>query len=234
MSYPNVIQDISALTSKHDSEISNLQTIKANKTDLNSYLKLSGGNTTGTITSNLETVTWYNGNTGKSIINSNVSKGQYTTLWRYPSTNGVFTLSGWQGSIYLNYTSDAIIADGTNTTSHKIQLLNEDGTTFHNHYITASARNNSGGWYRKWSNGWIEQGGNFTNSARQTTINFFIPFTQNTYQAFACIQHGAPAWTATTTACIVYNSRTTTSMVVQIYHNTSNTTGLNSWYVCGI
>ena len=234
MSYPNILQDVQTLETKHSSDFNSLNTNKANKSDLNKYFPLTGGLVTGTLKSNLITTTWLNGNTGLSIINSDVTKGAYTTLWRYPSHNGVFTLSGWQDSIYLNYTEDGIINDGTNSTTKSIKLLSENGSTYQNHYITAAARNDSGGWFRKWSNGWIEQGGNFSNNARQTTINFFTPFTQNTYQAFACIQHGFGDWSATTTACIVANSKTTTSMIVQIYFNTNHTTGLNSWYVCGI
>ena len=86
-------------------------------------------------------------------------------------------------------------------------------------------------WYRKYSDGFIEQGGNFTNSARGTTITFPLAFTSTNYQALACINHADNGWTATTTACV--RARTTSNMVVQIYYNSSNTAGLNSWYACG-
>jgi hypothetical protein len=86
-------------------------------------------------------------------------------------------------------------------------------------------------WYRKYSDGFIEQGGNFSNSARGTTITFPLAFTSTNYQALACINHADNGWTATTTACV--RARTTSKMVVQIYYNSSNTTGLNSWYACG-
>lgn len=86
-------------------------------------------------------------------------------------------------------------------------------------------------WYRKYSDGFIEQGGNFSNSARGTTVTFPLAFTSTNYQALACINHADNGWTATTTACV--RARTTSNMVVQIYHNSSNTTGLNSWYACG-
>ena len=86
-------------------------------------------------------------------------------------------------------------------------------------------------WYRVYSDGYIEQGGNFSNSARGTTITFPKAFTSTNYQALACINHADNGWTATTTACV--RARTTSNMVVQIYYNGSNTTGLNSWFVCG-
>ena len=49
MSYPNITDKITYLEQRHIQDVSNIDTNKANKTDLNNYLPLSGGNVTGAI-----------------------------------------------------------------------------------------------------------------------------------------------------------------------------------------
>ena len=82
------------------------------------------------ITSSTTTGTYINGNKGVNvIINSTAGAGAYTTVLRYPSTNGVFTFSGHQQAFNLNYTTNSVINAGTNTTTYSVQLLNESGNT---------------------------------------------------------------------------------------------------------
>jgi hypothetical protein len=100
--------------------ISEIDTIKS------TYLPLSGSKT---INSSLTTSTYLNGNKGISIINSNVTSGAYTTLWRYPSTNGVFTISGYKGLLQAFYTGNDIIAEGTNSVTKTLTLLDESGNS---------------------------------------------------------------------------------------------------------
>ena len=85
-------------------------------------------------------------------------------------------------------------------------------------YVIESGSNDNG-WYRKWSDGWIEQGG--TRVAKNTweTITFLKPFINTNYTALTSNSAGG------TNANGIRN-KTTTSM--QIYQNWQY-----DWYACG-
>ena len=55
-----------------------------------------------------------------------------------------------------------------------------DGVAKPNAYVTTAWRSGSS-WYRKWSNGFIEQGGTATTSGASTTISLHTPFTSTSY-----------------------------------------------------
>lgn len=55
-----------------------------------------------------------------------------------------------------------------------------DGVPKPNAYVTATWRSGPS-WYRKWSNGFIEQGGTTTTSGASTTISLHTPFTSTSY-----------------------------------------------------
>jgi len=55
-----------------------------------------------------------------------------------------------------------------------------DGVAKPNAYVTATWRSGPS-WYRKWSNGFIEQGGTATTSGASTTISLHTPFTSTSY-----------------------------------------------------
>ena len=79
--------------------------------------------------SDLNTNTWLAGNKGSAILNSEATGGSYVAFLKYPSTSGVFTLSGHQSALMLNYTDNTIIEAATNTTTHKLKLLDGNGNT---------------------------------------------------------------------------------------------------------
>ena len=95
-----------------------------------------------------------------------------------------------------------------------------------------------GNWYRKWSDGWIEQGGlqNAVGTYGPTTINFLLPFAHSVCYAnastvnsggwFTEISAQAPLAAITDVAGTVSNL-TLISMVIQ--KNSSH-----RWYACGI
>ena len=89
-------------------------------------------------------------------------------------------------------------------------------------------------WYRKYADGWIEQGGQFSNSSRLTTINLLQPMANTKYYVSVMLLHCDSGWTATVNAGVQNGTRTTTSFVAQVWYNNSNTTGLNCWEVKGI
>lgn len=94
-----------------------------------SYLKLSGGSMTGKITTNVSTGSYLAGNQGNAIINTSTSAGAYVMLYRYPSTNGYFTMGGYQGNYLLQYTAKGTVDAGTNSVTKSLTLLNESGNT---------------------------------------------------------------------------------------------------------
>lgn len=89
-------------------------------------------------------------------------------------------------------------------------------------------------WYRLYKSGWVEQGGQFTNSARLTTINLPKTMSDANYYVSVMLLHCASDWTATVNAGVQNGSRTTTSFVAQVWHGNTNTTGLNCWEVKGM
>lgn len=102
-----------------------------------SYLPLAGGTMTGKITTSHATNTYLAGNQGQAIINSNTSAGAYVMLYRYPSTNGYFTMGGYQGNFLLQYTAKSTVDAGTNSVTKALTLLTESGNTSFPGTVTA-------------------------------------------------------------------------------------------------
>lgn len=108
----------------------------------------------------------------------------------------------------------------------RINSIDFDGT-----YIVETQRNDTE-WYRVWSDGWIEQGGEvFQDNAATYVVNLLKPYINTDY--FACVtlginecHTGSPA-----TKYISVYDLTTTSFTTY----TSNTAGLRRkrWYACG-
>lgn len=92
-----------------------------------SYLPLSGGTMTGTISSSKTTGTYLAGSQGTAVINSTASDGSYTTLLKANSSNGKFTLSVYQTYMLLGYMSNKTIEAGNNNLDKSLRFL-EDGT----------------------------------------------------------------------------------------------------------
>lgn len=92
-----------------------------------SYLPLSGGTMTGTISSSKTTGTYLAGSQGTAVINSTASGGSYTTLLKANSSNGKFTLSVYQTYMLLGYMSNKTIEAGNNNLDKSLRFL-EDGT----------------------------------------------------------------------------------------------------------
>lgn len=92
-----------------------------------SYLPLSGGTMTGTISSSKTTGTYLAGSQGTAVINSTASGGSYTTLLKANSSNGKFTLSIYQTYMLLGYMSNKTIEAGNNNLDKSLRFL-EDGT----------------------------------------------------------------------------------------------------------
>ena len=93
---------------------------------------VSGGNViinNGYITSDVISGSFLKGNTGYALINSTATAGSYTALAKMNSTNGYFTLASYTDHFRLNYTDKSTVDAGDNTTTKKVVLLREDGTS---------------------------------------------------------------------------------------------------------
>ena len=198
---------------------------------INSKLPLSGGKMTGSINRDGTSVSWrtiLDNSPQSSFLYQNTYTG-YMPALNLKTKDGRVGIGTYENYLALTYFLDTNTTNGADT---QLNLHSNGTATIGNKPIVCVTYYRSGAnWYRKYSDGFIEQGGDFSNSARGTTITFPLAFTSTNYQALACINHADNGWTATTTACV--RARTTSNMVVQIYHNSSNTTGLNSWYACG-
>ena len=95
--------------------------------------------TASKINSNLTTDTYVQGAAGNSLLNSLAAAGTYVSFLRYPSTNGVFTISGYRSGLEIDYLTKANVDAGTNTVTKKISLLNESGNTTFPGTVTATA-----------------------------------------------------------------------------------------------
>lgn len=110
-------------------------------------LPLAGGTMTGTIKSSVNTTTYLNGNNGSAVVNSTAAGSAYVTLLRKKSTNGVFTVNGYQGNFILGYTSDTTI-EADNNTLDKALYFGESGTL----YPSINNSQNLGDSSHKWEN----------------------------------------------------------------------------------
>ena len=108
----------------------------------------------------------------------------------------------------------------------RINSINFDGI-----YIVEAQRNDTE-WYRVWSDGWIEQGGEaFQDNAIDYVVQLLKPYINTDY--FACVSLGINEYhtgSLATKYVSVYNL-TTTSFTTY----TSNGVGLRRkrWYACG-
>lgn len=99
-----------------------------------------------------------------------------------------------------------------------------DGDTIHIVEKWSSGSN----WYRKWSDGWIEQGGsNISATVKSTpTINLNTAFTTTNYVALGFTSYTNYGGDATVT--LITNSKTSTSFKVGVVF-----AGSFDWYACG-
>lgn len=95
-------------------------------------------------------------------------------------------------------------------------------------------------WYRKYSDGWVEQGGiQIGNSTYgKATVNLPVEMADNTYQAFGNIgwpnetawyttTGSAPGQALITDVCGATTDKTTTTFSIQSFST-------HNWYVCGM
>lgn len=96
-------------------------------------------------------------------------------------------------------------------------------------YITKTYNDGSGNWYRKWSDGFIEQGGIVSVPNVLVVISLNTAFTTNTYSLSAFVDNNLTSASAYQFAVTV-ESITTTSFTVSKYNPSTLTC---HWFACG-
>jgi len=87
-------------------------------------------------------------------------------------------------------------------------------------------------WYRLYASGWVEQGGQYTNTSRLTTINLPITMANNGY-TINLTQLADSGYTSSTSIGVQSGSITTTRFQALNWYANSYTTALNWWQVSG-
>jgi hypothetical protein len=96
-------------------------------------------------------------------------------------------------------------------------------------YITETW-NSGTSWYRKYSDGWVEQGGFYTSG---NNLVFHTPFSNTDYVIVCCPASGSSSQYNAST--IVYQTtKTTTTVTVSCRYNGAGNSGIHAmWYACG-
>ena len=92
--------------------------------------------------------------------------------------------------------------------------------------ILKSAWNNGANWYRKYSDGWIEQGGQFSFTSQEGQVTLHLPFSNEHYYASASLTTGGSSANINP----ALNAKSTTSFQ---YHSMLAKACSGYWYACG-
>ncbi len=182
---------------------------KADRLELGNYLPVTGGVMSGELT--------MQGGT-KINLNSNLAIGR-GYLHKYNDTTWlVNTNSAGATSCYVSLSDNGTISLNGNI------LLNNNAIR---HVVSAS--NNGTVWWRRWSDGWVEQGGNIWNGGSNQTVTLPTAFADANYmllgdQTSPGSSHGGYF------GGYYFHSRTSTSFGYVTSQEESHT---NVWFACG-
>lgn len=93
--------------------------------------------------------------------------------------------------------------------------------------VLESYRDEGGNWWRKWSDGWVEQGGIVNKTAASLAVNLLVPYrTGDAYSVFT-----QQTYTAAVADSIAIVSKSPTDFVMA--GSTSNAALFIAWTACG-
>ena len=192
-----------------------------------------------------------NGSADSTTVGSKVSYPRKTKLFRASDYNTIYGTSDtvqppsivglWVVKAYgvvtnVGSTDVANISTGLAQAETRISSLETNKVDkAGNAWVVESYRNDTQ-WYRVWSDGWIEQGGNPKNSlwGSSTTINFFKPFADTNYIIVAGTR-AADGETQCGGTATFSRTKTTTSIVIVVNNWSNNYKGVyGEWYACGM
>ena len=163
------------------------------------------------------------GNGTITFTQGGITKGTFTTNQAGDTT---IVLDAGSGDVYTKAETDTLLS---NKVDKGHQVIDFQAPTSANGYT----------WYRKYADGWVEQGGiqNGAGYYARTTVTLPIAMADNTYQAFGNIgwpnESGWYTGTFGTTGNQVTDvtgattNKTTTSFMIQVFSK-------HNWYVCGM
>ena len=192
-----------------------------------------------------------NGSADSTTVGSTASYPRKTKLFRASDYNTIYGTSDtvqppsivglWVVKAYgvvtnVGSTDVANISTGLAQAETRISSLETNKVDkAGNAWVVESYRNDTQ-WYRVWSDGWIEQGGNPKNSlwGSSTTINFFKPFADTNYIIVAGTR-AADGETQCGGTATFSRTKTTTSIVIVVNNWSNNYKGVyGEWYACGM
>lgn len=190
-------------------EIAPVLAEKADRRDLENYLQNTGGSMTGDLTMQA----------GQKInLQSNFAIGR-AYLHKYDDTTWlVNTNSANETSAYIS-----LADDGTIELHGNIKINMEQPG-----YVTSSYTNGTS-WYRKWSDGWLEQGGQISNGNIDQTVTLLTPFASASYVILGD-QTSYGSSSGAYFGAYIFQSRTTTSFY---YLTETDEYHTFNWYACG-
>ena len=198
-------------------------------------LPKTGGEVTGTISSK---------------INPSLRVYHPNNLGDTPTSNAYISavsINGKDDNVRLGCLEHGIYTDGTSSTNIAVRnnandnyivfrVCSDGFCRFGNGTVVVKTGEQKGvNWYRKYSDGWIEQGGTFTGNGASNTVTLNIAFSDTNY---TIVTHPKSRPTNATgdnnyLSCII--STTATSFVFSYYDSdgTDKREGPVSWYACG-
>lgn len=92
--------------------------------------------------------------------------------------------------------------------------------------VLGYAINGYGTWYRLWSDGWLEQGGYYTNNSNTTqTVSYLISFADTNYVLLGCCMSEVGS--------AIYEKELPNTPTTGGFSHTGNTNRTFRWYACG-
>ena len=100
-------------------------------------------------------------------------------------------------------------------------------------YITESVVNSDGSWYRKWSDGWLEQGGfcNSTSIGAEITVNLLKPMKNTNYTVLKSFNTTLTYGANETFVALYLEAYAKTTTSFKTYDSINNLKTV--WYACG-
>lgn len=227
MSYPNITDRISYLEQKHIQDMSNMDTNKADKTDLNNYLPLSGGTLHGNL--NIQNMYCCRGDLNTSTtwsISNSWDNGPSISLYGH----GVDEASGLKG---------AFIIRAMNADTSGCQLIGKpnSGLFWNNQDIPTSywvGGNNCTALV--YSNGWVEQWGYYPQqlSASSTVTTYSQSFAYPFISEYYCLIV-QPTFMGSDWGAEKYQvcGKTSTYFTLALYNWRNVSQAWYCWYACG-
>ena len=155
-----------------------------------------------------------------------IVKGNYSTIFDAPTltANQTLTLPNVSGELIVSSQLATVATSGSyNDLSNKPNIPESQQG-----YITQTWRSGNN-WYRVYSDGWIEQGGYYTNSSNMTrTLTLNKSFTTTTY-SITKNNHSAVNYNMQFRWCNFYSLKTNQAVTVE---STADFT-IVTWYACG-